>query len=127
MKTLLASAVLLAGAGASAQQKPPIVRDVLFQEDARFPGHEVVVATVELQPGADEGRHTHAADLYAYVIEGAATVLVEGGPAETVKAGEVFHVPAGKVHQTKNAGGVKAKVAAFFLAEKGKPLATPVK
>ena len=41
--------------------------------------------------------------------------------------GDVFHVLPGKVHSATNNGSVMARVAAVFVAEKGKPLTTPVK
>jgi len=44
-----------------------------------------------------------------------------------VKAGDVVHVPANTVHCATNKGTLPAKFAVVFVAEKGKPLTTPVK
>jgi quercetin dioxygenase-like cupin family protein len=45
----------------------------------------------------------------------------------TLKAGDVFFVPAGTVHSAKNAGKATVKVLSTYIVEKGKPLATFVK
>ena len=110
-----------------AQQAPAVKRSVLLKEDTSVPDREGVMAMVELPPGSAEGRHTHFADVFAFVLEGTMSLEVEGKPTETLKAGDVFHIPAGKVHQGINNGSATVKMAVVFFAEKGKPLATPVK
>ena len=49
-----------------------------------------------------------------------------GAQTATLKAGDVFHILPGKVHNATNNGTVTAKLAAVFVAEKGKPLTTKV-
>lgn len=101
-------------------------RNILMKQDLTgFSGHEGVVALVEFAPGARESKHTHPGDIFGYVQEGSLTLYVEGQPAVTVKPGEVFFVPAGKVHWGENAGTTTAKTVATFVVEKGKPLASP--
>jgi quercetin dioxygenase-like cupin family protein len=101
-------------------------RNILTQQDlSNFPGHEGVVAQVIFAPGAREPRHTHPGDLFGYVQEGSLTVTVEGQAAVTVKPGEVFFVPAGKVHWGVNAAAGTTKVLVTFVVEKGKPLTSP--
>ena len=109
------------------QQAPTVKRSVVLKEDTSVPDREGVMAMVELPPGSAEGRHTHFADVFAFVLEGTIVLEVEGKPTATLKAGEVFHVPAGKVHQGTNNSSVTAKLAVVFFAEKGKPFTTPVK
>jgi quercetin dioxygenase-like cupin family protein len=109
------------------QQAPAVKRNVVLKEDTSIPDREGVMAMVELPPGSTEGRHTHFADVFAFVLEGTIVLEIEGKPTATLKAGDVFHVPAGKVHQGTNNGSVTAKLAAVFVAEKGKPLTTQVK
>jgi len=96
-------------------------------QDMGIPGHEGVMARVELPPGAAEGPHTHFAEVFAFVEEGEITLENEGHPTVTLKAGDVFHIAQGAVHQAINHGTTTAKLAAVFVAEKGKPLTTPVK
>ncbi|HXB53233.1 MAG TPA: cupin domain-containing protein [Vicinamibacteria bacterium] len=101
-------------------------RTILTKQDlSNFPAHEGVVAQVEFTPGAREPKHTHPGDVFGYVHEGTLTVSIEGRPTATVKSGEVFFVPAGKVHWAENAGETPVKVLATFVVEKGKPLTSP--
>jgi quercetin dioxygenase-like cupin family protein len=60
-----------------------------------------------------------------YVLEGQLELLIDGQPPKIIKAGEVFFVPAGLVHDGKNTGTGKAKVLATYVVEKGKPVASP--
>ena len=85
------------------------------------------MALVELPPGAAEGRHAHPAEVFAFVLEGSVSLENEGSPTVTLKAGDVFHIAPGKVHQASNTGSTTAKLAVVFVAEKGKPLTTPAK
>ncbi len=124
----LACAVALTGALALRAQQPPAVkRNIVFKQDLTIPDREGVMAMVELPPGGAEGRHTHPAEVFAFVLDGTITLESEGYPNATLKAGDVFHIAPGKVHQAINAGSGTAKLAAVFVAEKGKPLTTPAK
>jgi quercetin dioxygenase-like cupin family protein len=125
---MMAAAIFGFGGALSLNAAAPagIKRTLLFKQDSSIPGREGLVASVELAPGAAEGRHTHPADVYGYVLEGSATIEKAGSPTLTLRAGEVFYIPAGVVHQGINNGKVTAKVVAVFVAEKGRPLTTPV-
>ena len=126
--TLAAALTLTCLAPALRADEPPkIQRQILLKDDLSIAGHEGVMARVEIPPGASEGYHTHPADVFAFVLEGEVVQEVADKPTVTLKAGDVFHVPAGAVHQATNKGSVPAKIAAVFVAEKGKPLTTPVK
>ena len=101
-------------------------RNVLMRQDlSSLPGHEGVVVRVEFAPGAREPRHTHPGDGFWYIQEGSLTVGVEGQPPVTLKPGEVFFVPAGKVHWGENTGNTTVRVLVTFVVEKGKPLTSP--
>jgi quercetin dioxygenase-like cupin family protein len=102
-----------------------IKRTVLQQTDLSIAGREVVTAKAEIPAGGAAGLHTHPGDEISYVAEGSVELIVEG-VSKTYKAGEAFHVPAGKVHDAKAAGG-PAVVIANYVIEKGKPATTPVK
>ncbi|MFI5197561.1 MAG: cupin domain-containing protein [Thermoanaerobaculia bacterium] len=123
----LVAAVALAGGLALNAEQPTVKRNVVMKEELSIPGREGVMAMVELPPGSAEGKHTHLAEVFAFVQEGTISLELEGKPTVTLKAGDVFHIPQGKVHQAINKGTVTAKLVAFFVAEKGKPLTTPVK
>lgn len=110
-----------------AQQVGEIKRNMLAKQDTSIPGYEGVVAQVEFAPGSREAKHTHPGDVFAYLQEGTIVLDVEGKPTTTVKAGEVFFIPAGKVHWGENKGTTPAKALVTFVVEKGKPLSSPAK
>ena len=105
---------------------PAIKRSVLLKKDASVEGREFVMVNVEIPPGASEGKHTHPADVFAFVLEGTPTFEVEGQEARVLKPGDVFNVPQGQVHVASNKSSSPVRIAAVFFAEKGKPLTTPV-
>jgi quercetin dioxygenase-like cupin family protein len=52
---------------------------------------------------------------------------VEGKAPVTLKAGEVFFIPAGTIHSAKNVGSTNGAELATYVVEKGKPLVVVVK
>jgi quercetin dioxygenase-like cupin family protein len=128
LTTVLSIAVAaLAAAWALQAQQPGFKRTGLQTQDLSVPGRNAVVALAEFNPGVAAGRHTHPGEELGYILEGTIVLEVEGKPPVTLKAGEVFFVPAGVVHDGKNVGAGQAKVLATYIVEKGKPVATPVK
>jgi quercetin dioxygenase-like cupin family protein len=119
--TSIGMVVLLSGSIVFGQTK----RTVLQQTDLSIAGREVVTAKAEFPAGGSTGLHTHPGDEISYVAEGTVEVVVDG-TSKTYKAGEAFHVDAGKVHEAKASGG-PAVVIANYVIEKGKPATTPVK
>ena len=117
--------VLTLAAGALYAQASGLTRTLVGKADVSVPGREAVVARVEVAPGAKAGRHTHPGDEISYVLEGEATLLVDGQPPRQVKAGESFVVPAGVVHDAHNNGTTAARLLGVYVVEKGQPLATP--
>ena len=123
-------AVVAAAWGVSvvhAQPAPTVKRTVLQKQDLRAPGQEGVMALVEIPAGGREGRHTHPAEAFVYVMDGTITFDVEGRPSATYRAGDSFFIEPGKVHEGINNGSSPVKVVAVFVTEKGKPLTTQVK
>lgn len=112
-------------AGWLAAQAPGLTRQLVGRGDVSLPGREAVVARVEVAPGAKAGRHTHPGDEISYVLEGEATLLIDGQAPRTVKAGESFVIPAGVVHDAHNDTAAPTKLVGVYVVEKGKPLATP--
>ena len=121
---LLASALALHVAQA---QQPGTKRTDLQRHDLSAPGREVVQARLDFDPGFTTPRHTHPGEVIIYVIEGTLEYQIEGKPPVTVKAGEVFFIPAGKVPVAKNVGSANGAELATYVVEKGKPLVTLVK
>jgi len=122
-----AGGALLVSSLVLADEPPKVQRNIVLKEDIAVAGHEGVMARVEIPPGASEGRHTHPADAFIFVLEGGVEQEIAGKPTVTLKAGDVVHVPADTVHCATNKGSVPAKFAVVFVAEKGKPLTTPAK
>jgi len=124
----IAALVAFAGIHAlKAQQPPQVKRNILFKTDMSIPGHEAIIALVEIPPGGSEGKHIHpAAEVFGYILEGEVTQYVEGQPIKTLKAGDTIHILPGQVHEGSNKGTTPVKVSAVFVAEKGKPLTTQV-
>ena len=77
---------------------------MLLKHDLRAPGQEGVMASVVMPPSSREGRHTHPADAFVYVIEGVVTLDVEGKPQATYQAGESFFIEPEQVHEGNEQG-----------------------
>jgi quercetin dioxygenase-like cupin family protein len=131
-KWLFAASLLGALAGgwsavAAADSAPAVTRSVLQKHDLRASGFEGVMARVEIPVGGREGRHTHPAEAFVYVLEGTLTLNVEGHDPAILKAGDSFFIEPGKVHEGINTGATAVRVVAVFTTEKGKPLTTPAR
>jgi quercetin dioxygenase-like cupin family protein len=122
--TLAAALVTTAALAASAQQ-PTVTRTTLQQFDMSIPGREAVTARAEIPATGTTGRHTHPGEEISYLVEGTITLDVEGAPSRTLKAGDVFFIPAGTVHNAT--ASAKTIIIANYVVEKGKPLASPAK
>jgi quercetin dioxygenase-like cupin family protein len=121
LKTLLVGAAITACAGAASAQG--IKRTPL--QDVKYPaGHRIVTVVAELGPNQLAGRHTHPGVDTGYVLDGDATLIVEGQPDQMLKAGDSYAVPAGIPHDVKT-GDKGLKIMAVYVVEDGKPVATP--
>lgn len=125
IKHIAAGIALVVFAGVIVAQVPALTRTIVLKADVSVPGREAVIARVEVAPGAKAGRHTHPGDEISYVLEGEATLLVDGQAPRIVKAGESFVIPSGVVHDAHNDGSVPIKLIGVYVVEKGKPLASP--
>jgi len=126
-KKWMIGAVLTVAAAAPSAQQPGFTRAVMQDQNLSVPGRHAVVARAEFIPGGQAGRHTHPGEELGYVVEGTLELMIDGQPPKTVKAGEVFFVPAGMVHDGRNVGSGKAVVLATYIVETGKPVASPAK
>jgi quercetin dioxygenase-like cupin family protein len=115
------------GIGTLNAQQPGFKRAVLQKQELSAPGRDAVVALAEFVPGGVAGRHTHPGEELGYVVEGTLLLEVDGRAPQTLKAGDVFFVEAGKPHDGKNVGSTPAKVLATYVVERGKPVASPAK
>ena len=121
----LGLAAILA-AGATVAQAPTIKRTILQRVDIGN-NMEAVLGMAEIAPGGSTGPHTHFGIETGYILAGTGTLVIEGEPTKTLKPGDSYLIPAGKVHDAKANGPEPSKVLATYVVEKGKPLATPAK
>ena len=127
MLVLAAVATSVAGAAALYAQQPGFTHKMLQDQNVGVSDRHAVQVLAEFVPGGAAGKHTHPGEELGYVLEGTLQLEVDGQPARTLKAGEVFFIPAGVVHDGRNVGSGPAKVLATYVVEKGKPVATPAK
>ena len=127
--------VALAGTGLGAvlaqQPTPPSkVTALMKQAIAEFPGHEVMMITLDIPPGGASPAHRHPGHhTFGYVLEGAYKIKIDDGPEMVLHKGETFYEAPGQLHAvSRNASDTEpAKVLALMLAESGKPLTVPEK
>lgn len=98
-------------------------RTVIEKQDLSVGGREIVQSIVAIPAGMIAGRHTHPGEEVGYLLEGTLTLVVDGKPPKTVKAGESYFVPAGAIHDGMAEGAVK--LFATHIVESGRPLARP--
>ena len=121
--TAAAGLAALLAATASVAQAPGIKRVILQRTD--MGNLEVVLGLAEIPPGVAAGRHTHPGVETGYILQGSASMEIEGETPKLVKAGDSYSIPAGKVHDAKTVGDQPVRVLATYVVEKGKPLASP--
>lgn len=124
--TLLLAAAGPALARQGTQQPSPLKRTILQTQPLSVAGREATTALAELIVGGTAPRHTHPGEELGYVLEGTATLLIDGKPSRELKPGDVFFIPAGAVHSVRNTGTVPWKIVGNFFLEAGKPIASPV-
>lgn len=94
---------------------------------ASDPSKEESIGIAVIQPSAPAVRHSHAENEIGYVLDGESILEIEGEPARTIKAGDSFAIPAGRVHRAKPTGTKPLKVVVTYIVAKGEPLAQPAK
>ena len=119
-RTILVALCLFA---AVSQAQAPAIKRTLLQRADLGDGREAIVGIAEIASGGATGRHTHFGTEIGYVIEGTSTLEIEGEPPRTLKAGDSYTIPPGRVHNATATGGT-AKVIATYVVDKDKPLAT---
>jgi quercetin dioxygenase-like cupin family protein len=122
--TALALAIAAACAVTALGQAPGIKRTLLQRSDVGE-SRDAILGVAEIAPGAAAGRHTHPGIEFGYVLEGSASLEIEGEMPKLLKAGDSYMIPAGRIHDARTVGDQPAKVLATYVVEKGKPLASP--
>ncbi len=135
-RALLSALLLLAGGAgtASAQDSaagsPPVhappfgSNQVLREETHAAPGHELIVADLNLPPNAVGDAHWHPWEEYIYVLGGSAVLDIEGLPARDLMPGEHFVIPRRTVH-TPRAGADGVRAIVVRVHDAGEPVSVP--
>ena len=85
-------------------------------------GTEVIMATLEVQPGATVPRHFHHGDEVLYVLEGG-SYQAPGQDPTTLDAGMTLHFTRNEPHGGFTVVGDRTvKVLTVHIVDKGKPL-----
>jgi quercetin dioxygenase-like cupin family protein len=125
MKRFLLLAAIGGLAATLYAQQPGFTRKMMQDHEVSATDRHAVQVVAEFVPGGAAGKHTHPGEELGYILEGTLQLEIAGQPPRTLKAGEVFFIPAGTVHDGKNIGTGPAKVLATYVVEKGKPVASP--
>jgi len=122
IRTLFA-ATLCTGAVASAQSPPMgLTRTDLQRHDLSINGREAIQTRVNFAPGAVAPWHSHPGEELIYVPEGTLEFQIQGQEPVTLKAGDVYFIPAGAVHMARNRNTIPGIELATYIVVKGKPL-----
>ena len=128
----MVAAVLAVGAGtnALAQSASTDIKGIVWTELQKLPlasdpSKEESIGIAVLQPSAPAERHSHAENEIGYVLAGSSILEVEGQPTRTIRTGDSFAIPAGRIHRAKPTGTVPFKVVVTYIVTKGQPLARP--
>jgi quercetin dioxygenase-like cupin family protein len=118
----LASLCFAAGAGA---QSSPVHKTTL--QDQPFPApvyHTVTVRTL-VDGGGLVPRHTHPGLEMGYVLQGRATLMIQGQPPRPLVAGDSFAIPARTIHSVRNDAPATLIMLSTYVVEQGQPIASP--
>jgi quercetin dioxygenase-like cupin family protein len=112
------------GVAGDAQAQSAFTRRVI--QKTEYPGEKYVciLMEVDLDPNAIVARHTHPGVESGYQLAGTTTLSVQGQPDRVLKVGDGYQIPPETAHSVRN-GAEKSRLAATFIVEKDKPLASP--
>lgn len=128
LAALFACLCLLAAPGLQAQVgTQTVVKELLTEAIAEYPGHELTLLTVTYPPGGESKPHRHDAHIIVYVLQGAVEMQVKGKPSHVVHAGETFVERPADVHEiSRNASSTEpATFLVVALKRAGKALTGP--
>ena len=123
--TLITTLFLAASLPAYAQSSVGAFTELQRVEIADSDDLELVLGLIEQGGASQSPKHMHPRGETVYVLEGAVTVVGEGGVVHNHKAGDSFHQPPGKwyIVSTEDAG---AKAIVIRVLKKGEAPTTEV-
>ncbi|HEX4570565.1 MAG TPA: cupin domain-containing protein [Dongiaceae bacterium] len=128
MTTKLVALVLLCLMTGTAMAEEPKVTPLMEKDLPEYPGKEVLMITVEHEPGGSSAIHRHNAHAFVYVLEGSVVMQLKGGQEVTLTPGQTFYEGPDDVHLVdRNASATKpAKFLVVLIKNKGAPALVPV-
>lgn len=84
--------------GGEALRTPTVVKPLSCEPLPNVPGKAIATALVEFPPGAYTGAHRHPGSVSAFVVKGAIRSQMQGAPARTYHAGDVWFEPPWALH-----------------------------
>lgn len=129
MKTIALLLLSLGIMGGSLAAQEPTIESLLTTDIVGASGKELLMITVEYEPGASDPVHRHHAQAVVYVLQGSVVMQVQGKPAVTLGVGQTFYESPDDVHLVaRNAStSARAKFLVFFVKDKGAPFKAPTK
>jgi quercetin dioxygenase-like cupin family protein len=124
-RTWIAAAALLATIALYGAQQPATKWKELQRHDLDVTNGEGVSMLIEIPAGGVSARHSHPGEDFGYLLEGTIVLQIDGYPPQTVKAGETFFTPRGRVHNARNIGTTTARAVDTYVIDKGKPVVIP--
>lgn len=113
---LALTSLILLPLPAAAQPREETVTPKFSQSLPNVPGKSLTSVVVSYAPGAKSRPHHHASSafIYGYVLSGTIRTQVEGGPVQTLKAGETFMEMPG-AHHVLGENASKTEPASFLV------------
>jgi quercetin dioxygenase-like cupin family protein len=107
---------------APAPNPPAVVREEVPQDAGP---QDVHVLTREFPVGGSSGWHTHPGVEIGYVLEGETEMRGAGGEPRIYRAGQIFTIPRGMVHNGVNVGQGPARLVITYVTDRGADLRSP--
>jgi quercetin dioxygenase-like cupin family protein len=121
----IGGAGILATIALCAAQKPSAKWTELQRHNLTVANGEGVTMLIEIPVGGVSARHSHPGEDFGYLMEGTIVLEIDGNSPLTVKAGETFFTPRGRVHNARNIGKTTARAVDTYIIDKGKPVVIP--
>jgi quercetin dioxygenase-like cupin family protein len=129
---VICAGALVLGMGIAAHAQGPadaagpqvLTRTTLQTFDVPGTNYNTIIGISELAPNKSSGRQSHPGPEGGYVLQGSGTIVVDGQPPQSLKAGQSYKLAPGAVHDVRSgANGIKLIVT--WVVEKNKPFASP--
>ena len=116
----LLTAVLAAGSAYPKEAAQLKVETLSSSQLEGVEGTDLIVSRVTFPPNTTLPTHWHPGEEFAYILEGSATLTMEGEEDTTFSAGELSVIPLKRVHSATS-GDEGATILVFRVHQRGQP------